>query len=818
MLLLSLAGLGIGVSLGMGAPVVPGTPVGPPHPGPPAVPSAAASPGAELAGDPLAEARELLEAGLPVAAARHLSRALSEGRAEGAEALLLAARAHAEYGAWPSVRRLLGGQPWLDEEADGEGRHLLALAYLRLDSAETALRHYRRLPSASYAGDRPTPDAPPGSAPPRLAFRPDPLLAAVGHAEALTRLGEHQEAAARLLDAAAGHPEVGAWLRFEALGPLAEAGDTAAAGRVAAALRREPALPSDSVRGHLALAAFQAGDSSRGLELAEAVSGPFRAALDDDRIGPALLAEGDTSGAVRAWQAALAAGALSPDRARTLLELDSGWEVRAQVGRADLRAGRRATGRQRLAEALERAPEAERPELVGRLAAALRADGEYAAAWRTLSPWLERTDPTPERRATLWLEAYRALSALGRRTEAEEALERAAEIGAEDPDRASDGAFAGYLLADRRHDRGDWEGARNAYEATLQRFPRSRLAELALARLGVRAFTDGRPADAAERFETYRRRYPAGEWTHGALYWAGRAREADGDTAAARALYLQSVRNDPLGYYGWRAADRIGADPWAELAPTDSREPLLDPASVRLLERMEVLRRLGWTERARAELRAAPRASREERPLALALALNRAGWTRAGVSRAWAVRARSSGWSLPLLRAVYPFPYREALTRTAADRGLDTFLVAAVARRESMFDREIVSSAGAVGLLQLLPSTAGAMARQAGLSEFREEQLTVPEVNLRLGVAYLADMLERFEGSRVAALISYNAGPHRWLAWRTFPEVAGGEEALVERIPFRETREYVRAILAMERIYRALYASEPGTPVLSRSG
>lgn len=751
-----------------------------------------------------------------MAAARHVSRALSDGRAGGPEALLLAARAHAEYGAWPAVRRLLVAQPWLDDEAGGEGRQLLARAYVRLDSAEVALRHFQRLPSA----DADHPSSPASGWPaPRLAEGPgDPPLTVLGHAEALARLGRHREAAERLLDAAAAHPDLGPWLRFEVLGALAAAGDTAAAGRVARSLAPEAAVPSDSVRGHLALAAFRAGDPARGLELAQVVYGPMRAALEDEWVGPARLAAGDTVGAVRAWRGALAAGVLSPEGARILLELDPGWEVLAEVGRAELRAGRRAAGRQRLAEALERAPEEDRPELVGRLAAALRAGGEHAAAWRTLAPWLERTEPPPERRATLWLEAYRTLSALARPAEAEEALERAAEIGAQAPDRASDGAFAAYLLADRRHDDGDWAGARAAYEATVERFPRSRLAELALARLGVRALTDGRAAEAAARFETYRRRYPNGEWAHGARYWSGRALEATGDSAAARALYRESVRADPLGYYGWRAADRIGADPWSELAPTDSREPVLDSASARLLERMAALRRLGWSDRARAELGAAPRPPGGAKgQLALALALNRAGWTREGVSRAWAVRSRSSEWSVPLLRAVYPFPYRVALTRTAAERGLDTFLVAAVARRESMFDREIVSSAGAVGLLQLLPGTAAAVARQAGLPEFREEQLTVPEVNLRLGVAYLDDMLARFGGSRVAALVSYNAGPHRWLAWRDFPEAAGGEEALVERIPFRETREYVRAILSLERIYRVLHAGEPGRPVLSRS-
>ncbi|MGH7541946.1 MAG: lytic transglycosylase domain-containing protein, partial [Gemmatimonadota bacterium] len=153
----------------------------------------------------------------------------------------------------------------------------------------------------------------------------------------------------------------------------------------------------------------------------------------------------------------------------------------------------------------------------------------------------------------------------------------------------------------------------------------------------------------------------------------------------------------------------------------------------------------------------------------------------------------------------------------ARERGLPPPFVAGLARRESLFDPEIVSSAGAVGLMQLLPRTATDVGHAAGLAGYRREQLVVPQVNLLLGTRYLADLLAQFDGSRVAAMISYNAGPHRYLRWREFPERAE-EEQFVERIPFRETREYVRAVTRLTDIYEYLYgpwsgggdASSPG--------
>jgi soluble lytic murein transglycosylase len=81
----------------------------------------------------------------------------------------------------------------------------------------------------------------------------------------------------------------------------------------------------------------------------------------------------------------------------------------------------------------------------------------------------------------------------------------------------------------------------------------------------------------------------------------------------------------------------------------------------------------------------------------------------------------------------------------------------------------------------------------------------VPEINLALGTRYLRDLLDRFQDRPVAALVSYNAGPHRYLRWREFLEFKAGRDIEIDRIPFSETRRYVKAVLSYRFLYRRLY-------------
>jgi soluble lytic murein transglycosylase len=733
---------------------------------------------------PLAETRRLLGAAMPVTASRILARGLSSGEMAGPDAILLTARAYAEYRSWPAVRRLLLDQPWLSEWEDAAGQRLLAEAYVGLDSLDRAAAAYLSyLEAGSLA-------------------QPPPVAVRVGYAQTLTRLGHPVAAAAQFEQAASEYPALGSWLELSALYRRAEAGDADGTGTLAARLEGDPLVPADSVGEAMARLAFEIGDPAEGVRLARQTGTGVWNRLAGTHIAPHLRAVGDERGAEEAYRAALKSRRPAPDVGPALLERDSSWQALRDVGASDLRAGRSERGRRYLADALRIAPESEAAAIAEQLAGAHRSAGDHERAIAELGPWLGGRALSAGRRGSVWLLAARTFGALGESLAAREAFETAAS-GA-----GVSAALASYLLADGDHDAGRLDEAAARYASTADRFPGTTYGARSLSRLAMLDYLEGRYEEARTRLELYRRRYPRGSWYQGAVYWTARTHEAEGDTATARALFLETIGYDPLDYYAILAEERTERDRWSALRLQPDRTlPELDPGFRATLDRMRLLRELGWKARARRELEAARRTgpTNPDQLLVLALELSEQGWTQEGVRLAWRVKARRERWSEALLRAVYPLPFREALIDAARDRGLAPQLVAGLARRESLFDPEIVSAANAVGLMQTLPRTARDVARRAGLPEYRRSQLTVPQVNLLLGTRYLSDILDRFGGSRLAGLVSYNAGPHRWLAWREFPELAAGEDLFVERIPFRETREYVRAVTELIAIYDRLY-------------
>jgi soluble lytic murein transglycosylase len=159
-----------------------------------------------------------------------------------------------------------------------------------------------------------------------------------------------------------------------------------------------------------------------------------------------------------------------------------------------------------------------------------------------------------------------------------------------------------------------------------------------------------------------------------------------------------------------------------------------------------------------------------------------------------------------LLRIIYPFPYRTLVTEEARDVGLDPFIAAALIRQESMFEARITSPAGARGLMQIMPATGRALAADAGLAHWDAEVLYHPEINVHLGIAYVARHMHSYDGALPSVFSAYNAGAHRVAWWSAFPEYGEDDELFTERIPFRETRDYVKILTRNHALYRGLYA------------
>jgi soluble lytic murein transglycosylase len=167
----------------------------------------------------------------------------------------------------------------------------------------------------------------------------------------------------------------------------------------------------------------------------------------------------------------------------------------------------------------------------------------------------------------------------------------------------------------------------------------------------------------------------------------------------------------------------------------------------------------------------------------------------AGAAFAWVQSAKPDLY----LRARYPLAYPVIVRGHAQNYDLDAALLAAVIYQESKFEPEARSSSGAVGLMQLLPSTASGIAIRTGGSAFQPDDLLNPEINVRYGSWYLRHLLRKYDDERLA-LAAYNAGQgtvDRWVQ-------EGG------RIRYAETREYVRRVQELKQIYRDAYAAELG--------
>jgi len=155
-----------------------------------------------------------------------------------------------------------------------------------------------------------------------------------------------------------------------------------------------------------------------------------------------------------------------------------------------------------------------------------------------------------------------------------------------------------------------------------------------------------------------------------------------------------------------------------------------------------------------------------------------------------------------------PLRHEDAIRQQAHEKQLDPSLIAGVIYAESKFS-DSTSSAGALGLMQLLPSTAHFIAGRSGGTAFTTEDLSTPEINIAYGSWYLRYLLDRYDGDEVLALAAYNGGMGNVDGWVAEAR-ARGERLDVADIPFPETKAYVTRVLDARRDYRRTYPDELG--------
>ena len=274
------------------------------------------------------------------------------------------------------------------------------------------------------------------------------------------------------------------------------------------------------------------------------------------------------------------------------------------------------------------------------------------------------------------------------------------------------------------------------------------------------------------------------------LYWAGRAQAEQGNADQAETLYARVASE--RSYYGFLSADLVGL-PYSYGMPStadSSAETALDPLRPALL-RVHELFAINEDRLAQAEWDyLVARADRDTQRALAALASDQQ-WYRLSIDAANASRSWNDiHWRFPLA-------YVDEFRRPAMTYDLPLAEIMAIARRESAFFPAARSSVGARGLMQLMPATGRAVAKSQGRS-ISISRLYDVEENIDLGSAYYRQLLDRFDGNRAVALAAYNAGPNRVKHWlgKDLPL-----DAWIETIPYRETRDYVKAVLAYSVVF-----------------
>jgi soluble lytic murein transglycosylase len=167
-----------------------------------------------------------------------------------------------------------------------------------------------------------------------------------------------------------------------------------------------------------------------------------------------------------------------------------------------------------------------------------------------------------------------------------------------------------------------------------------------------------------------------------------------------------------------------------------------------------------------------------------------------------------SGVNVAVRRLGLPLSHASVIRQQAAAKHLDPALIAAVIYAESKFEPR-PSSAGAQGLMQILPATAYFIAHLSGGSRFTASDLSTPSINVAYGSYYLRYLLDHYSGNEMLAVAAYNGGLANVDSWVAHADAAGTTLTLAA-IPFGETRVYVQRVLAAQRAYRTTYARELG--------
>ena len=296
------------------------------------------------------------------------------------------------------------------------------------------------------------------------------------------------------------------------------------------------------------------------------------------------------------------------------------------------------------------------------------------------------------------------------------------------------------------------------------------------------------------------------------IYWRARSLQAQAqgstDPRRQQARDLLARIAQPTGFYGLLASeDLTGAPARPPARPAaPGRDELAAARSNPGLDRALRLYALGWRSEGAREWNytlsfGKPGGLNDRELLAAAsLACDQEIWDRC-INTSERTRVEID------LEQRFPTPMRRDILAAARDVGLDPAYMFGLIRQESRVQLTARSTVGASGLMQVMPATAAWTARKLGMTDFQPEQITDRDVNLKIGAGYLKFVLDDFDGSQAMAAAAYNAGPSRPRRWREGARIEAA--AWAESVPFNETRDYVKKVVANAVFYGHVLHGKP---------
>jgi len=343
-------------------------------------------------------------------------------------------------------------------------------------------------------------------------------------------------------------------------------------------------------------------------------------------------------------------------------------------------------------------------------------------------------------------------------------------------------------------------------------------AERAAWQLGWMNYTIGNFKKAYDYFDNSVRKYPSGLFIESSMFWSAKSAKQLKHMDLAQQIFTNVNMTFPYTYYGIRAGEM---QPDKKFFPKIPREeelpfatPILSTDAHFHHSRGVELSAIGFYEDAKLEIKKLE--STTQKNLSGILWLTKLYNDAHAYSDTMRVmqlyknfktKLREKDLTKNFWKNFYPLAYAKAIHINAKIFNIDPYFVKGLIRQESLFNSQVQSRAGAIGLMQIMPETGRLLYANSKKSEpFNTTILFNPETNIQLGIQYIDQLNKRFKKNRTHILISYNAGPHNLKKWLKRFSHLQDPDVFIESIPYPETRKYVKKVLRNYGIYQSLYS------------